>query len=75
VEAAAEASVDWRSLLMQFAQQVTRDDYSYAMPNRRYLHLGFYLPALHSPAVGDAVFVRDASGSVSTRRNVSSLAK
>jgi predicted metal-dependent peptidase len=34
------------------------------MPNRRYLHLGFYLPALHSPAVGDAVFVRDASGSV-----------
>ncbi|WP_183717511.1 vWA domain-containing protein [Paraburkholderia tropica] len=64
VEAAAEASVDWRSMLMRFAQQVTRDDYSYAMPNRRYLHLGFYLPALHSPAVGDAVFVRDASGSV-----------
>ncbi|MCP3712472.1 VWA-like domain-containing protein [Paraburkholderia sp. CNPSo 3274] len=64
VEAAAEPSVDWRSILMRFAQQVTNDDYSFAMPNRRYLHLGFYLPSLHSPAVGDAVFVRDSSGSV-----------
>ncbi len=63
-ETAAEPSVDWRSILMRFAQQVTNDDYSFAMPNRRYLHLGFYLPSLHSPAVGDAVFVRDASGSV-----------
>ena len=64
VEAAAEPSVDWRAILMRFAQQVTNDDYSFAMPNRRYLHLGFYLPSLHSPAVGDAVFVRDSSGSV-----------
>ncbi|MCX5545480.1 VWA-like domain-containing protein [Paraburkholderia sp. CNPSo 3076] len=64
VEAAAEPSVDWRSILMRFAQQVTNDDYSFAMPNRRYLHRGFYLPSLHSPAVGDAVFVRDSSGSV-----------
>lgn len=63
-ESAAEPSVDWRPILMRFAQQVTNDDYSFAMPNRRYLHLGFYLPSLHSPAVGDAVFVRDASGSV-----------
>lgn len=63
-EAAAEPSVDWRAILMRFAQQVRHDDYSFAMPNRRYLHLGFYLPSLHSRAVGDAVFVRDASGSV-----------
>ncbi|CAG9254982.1 Putative metal-dependent peptidase [Paraburkholderia unamae] len=64
VETTAGPSVDWRAVLMRFAQQVTHDDYSFAMPNRRYLHLGFYLPSLHSPAVGDAVFVRDSSGSV-----------
>jgi predicted metal-dependent peptidase len=64
VEAVAEPSVDWRAIVMRFAQRVTNDDYSFAMPNRRYLHLGFYLPSLHSPAVGDAVFVRDSSGSV-----------
>ncbi|SOE97530.1 Predicted metal-dependent peptidase [Burkholderia sp. D7] len=56
--------VDWRAVLQRFAQQATPSDYSFAMPNRRYLHLGFYLPSLHSPAVADAVFVRDSSGSV-----------
>jgi predicted metal-dependent peptidase len=56
--------VDWRAVLHRFAQQSSPSDYSFAMPNRRYLHLGFYLPALHTPAIGDAVFVRDSSGSV-----------
>ncbi|MFM0082872.1 VWA-like domain-containing protein [Paraburkholderia sediminicola] len=61
---AVEPIVDWRSILHRFAQQASPTDYSFAMPNRRYLHLGLYLPALHEPAVGDAVFVRDSSGSV-----------
>jgi predicted metal-dependent peptidase len=56
--------VDWRALLHRFAQQSSPSDYSFAVPNRRYLHLGFYLPSLHTPAIGDAVFVRDSSGSV-----------
>jgi predicted metal-dependent peptidase len=56
--------VDWRAVLHRFAQQSSPTDYSFAAPNRRYLHLGFYLPSLHTPAVGDAVFVRDSSGSV-----------
>ena len=56
--------VDWRAVLHRFAQQSSPTDYSFAQPNRRYLHLGFYLPSLHTPAVGDAVLVRDSSGSV-----------
>jgi predicted metal-dependent peptidase len=56
--------VDWRAVLHRFAQPSSPADYSFATPNRRYLHLGFYLPSLHTPAVGDAVFVRDSSGSV-----------
>ncbi|WP_051672976.1 DUF2201 family putative metallopeptidase [Caballeronia glathei] len=56
--------VDWRAVLYRFAQQSSPSDYSFAAPNRRYLHLGFYLPSLHTPAIGDAVFVRDSSGSV-----------
>lgn len=61
---AVEPIVDWRSILHRFAQQASPTDFSFAMPNRRYLHLGLYLPALHEPVVGDAVFVRDSSGSV-----------
>jgi len=57
--------VDWRAVLQRFAQQASPSDYSFAVPNRRYLHLGFYLPSLHMPAIAHAVFVRDSSGSVS----------
>ncbi|CAG9165568.1 vWA domain-containing protein [Cupriavidus pinatubonensis] len=64
VESATRASVDWRAVLHRFAFEQTRSDYSWAMPNRRYTHMGLYLPALHDQSVGDAVFVRDTSGSV-----------
>ncbi|PCE30304.1 vWA domain-containing protein [Burkholderia ubonensis] len=64
VEQAVAAVVDWRSLLHRFAQDAAPTDYTWAQPNRRYLHLGMYLPSLSEPAVGEAVFVRDASGSV-----------
>lgn len=59
-----EPIVDWRPILHRFAQESSPTDYSFAMPNRRYLHMGLYLPSLNEPAVGDAVFVRDSSGSV-----------
>ena len=64
VQLAVEPVVDWRPILQRFAQESSPTDYSFAVPNRRYLHMGLYLPSLHEPAVGDAVFVRDASGSV-----------
>lgn len=57
-------AVDWRSALARFASESAQADYSWAMPNRRFTHLGLYLPALHSRRVGDAFFVRDSSGSV-----------
>ncbi|RQN37236.1 vWA domain-containing protein [Paraburkholderia tropica] len=64
VDEAGEAAVDWRPLLMRFFQHPTTDDCSFAMPNRRYLHLGFYLPARYSRSLGTIVVVRDSSGSV-----------
>ena len=64
VQQAVEPIVDWRAVLHRFAQQASPTDYSFAMPNRRYLYMGLYLPTLHDSAVGDAVFVRDSSGSV-----------
>ncbi|KAI3602142.1 hypothetical protein D8I24_3443 (plasmid) [Cupriavidus necator H850] len=63
-DSATRPSVDWRAVLHRFASEQTRNDYSWALPNRRYTHMGLYLPALHDQSVGDAVFVRDSSGSV-----------
>jgi predicted metal-dependent peptidase len=57
-------AVDWRAALARFASESAQADYSWSIPNRRFTHLGLYLPALHSRRVGDAVFVRDSSGSV-----------
>ncbi|QUN31842.1 hypothetical protein KB879_36565 (plasmid) [Cupriavidus sp. KK10] len=64
VDSATRPSVDWRSVLHRFASEQTRNDYSWSLPNRRYTHMGLYLPALHDQSVRDAVFVRDSSGSV-----------
>lgn len=60
----AEASVDWRALLMRFAQDATPTDYSFTRPNRRYLHMRMYMPSLYEQSVDDFVVVRDSSGSV-----------
>ena len=64
VRAAIEPLVDWRACLQRFAQESSATDYSWSHPNRRYMHLGLYMPSLHEETVGDAVFVRDSSGSV-----------
>ncbi|WP_333997546.1 DUF2201 family putative metallopeptidase [Burkholderia gladioli] len=64
VEQSVASVVDWRPLLHRFAQDAAPIDYTWALPDRRYLHLGMYMPSLNQPQVGDAVFVRDTSGSV-----------
>jgi len=64
VRQAVTPRVDWRAILRRFAQHACKSDYNWALANRRYLHLGLYLPALNEKRVGDAVFVRDSSGSV-----------
>ncbi|NIE81869.1 MULTISPECIES: VWA-like domain-containing protein [unclassified Burkholderia] len=64
VEQSVTAVVDWRPLLHRFAQDSAPTDYTWTHPNRRYLHLGMYLPSLSERRVGDAVFVRDTSGSL-----------
>lgn len=57
--------VDWRSALWKFVQQAVKSDYSYKMPNRRFIPFGLYLPALLSQETGPIVWATDTSGSVS----------
>jgi predicted metal-dependent peptidase len=64
VSEAVAPAVDWRAHLHRFACERTDSDFSWALPNRRYTHLNLYLPSLNELTIGDAVFVRDSSGSV-----------
>ena len=58
------ASIDWRTLLVEFLTSRNSQDYTWSRPNPRYALHGFYLPALHASAPGRIAFVIDTSGSV-----------
>lgn len=67
VEGLMENKVDWRDQLRRFVQQSSKDDYSWARPSRKMLAAGYYLPGLHSEAMGPIVIASDESGSVSDK--------
>lgn len=56
--------VDWRAALRRFVQMTARQDYSWRMPNRRYLASGLYLPDLRSETMPPLVVAVDTSGSI-----------
>jgi len=64
VESAKRSRIDWVSATIRFAQEVSRGDYSWTRPNKRYVAHGMYLPALYSTAVGVIAVFIDTSGSV-----------
>jgi predicted metal-dependent peptidase len=65
-EAAAlePATIDWRTLLIEFLTSRCDQDYSWSRPNPRYALHGCYLPHLRPSAPGNIAFVVDTSGSV-----------
>lgn len=66
VESALDKRIDVRSLLLRFMVERTRADFNWNMPSRRYAHLGLYLPALESIAMGEVAIMVDTSGSVNS---------
>ena len=63
VEEVLRPRVDWKSILRRFLQQSAAADYSWRMPNRRYIAAGRYLPDLRSESLPSIVVVVDSSAS------------
>jgi predicted metal-dependent peptidase len=59
-----EPSIPWTDLLRQYCDTITRDDYTWSVPNTRYIHTGFTLPTLRSESLGPIVIAIDTSMSV-----------
>lgn len=59
--------VDWRTVLRRFIQQAAKADYSWRLPNQRYLAGGLYMPGLRSETMGHIVVAIDTSGSIGQR--------
>ena len=57
--------VDWRAQLQRFFTSVSKDDYSWTRPNKRFLQMGLYMPSLYSEAMGPVAIAIDTSGSIS----------
>jgi len=56
--------VDWRDVLRRFVDRCAHNDYSWSPPNRRFIHLGLYLPSLRSEELPPVVLAVDTSGSI-----------
>jgi predicted metal-dependent peptidase len=53
----------WRVILQNYMSAFAKDDYTFSKPNRRFMP-EFYLPSLHSEAVGEVAIAIDTSASV-----------
>lgn len=64
VEEAISPRLDWKDILRRFINQNARNDYSWSPPNRRFIHLGLYLPGLRSQEIDQVTIAVDTSGSI-----------
>ena len=61
----AHASMlDWRALLRRYMLDAAKSDYSWSLPNRRFIDSGLYLPSIRSEGIDAIAVIIDTSGSI-----------
>ncbi len=61
---AHRSTLEWRSLLRRYMTDAAARDYSWSVPNRRFIDSGLYLPSIRSEGMGTLAVIIDTSGSV-----------
>ena len=64
VRDAHRSTLDWRTLLRRYMTDAAARDYSWSVPNRRFIDSGLYLPSIRSEGMGTLAVIIDTSGSV-----------
>ena len=64
VRDAHRSTLDWRALLRRYMTDAAARDYSWSVPNRRFIDSGLYLPSIRSQGMGTLAVIIDTSGSV-----------
>ena len=64
VRNAHASTLDWRSLLRRYMTDAARRDYSWSLPNRRFIDSGLYLPSIRSEGMDAIAVIIDTSGSL-----------
>ena len=58
------AQLDWRTLLRRYMTDAAKSDYSWSLPNRRFIDSGLYLPSIRSEGIETIAVIIDTSGSL-----------
>ena len=61
---AHRSALDWRALLRRHMTDAARRDYSWSIPNRRFIDGGLYLPSIRSEGIETIAVIVDTSGSL-----------
>ena len=61
---AHRSTLDWRSLLRRYLTDAASADYSWSVPNRRYIDSGLYLPSIRSEGIAELAVIIDTSASL-----------
>ena len=64
VRGAHAGTLDWRSLLRRYMTDAAKSDYSWSVPNRRFIDSGLYLPSIRSEGMEAIAVIIDTSGSL-----------
>ena len=64
VKGAHASMLDWRALLRRYMSDAARRDYSWSLPNRRFIDAGLYLPSIRSEGIDAIAVIVDTSGSL-----------
>ena len=64
IRQAHRSILDWRSLLRRYMTDAACRDYSWSVPNRRFIDSGLYLPSMHSEGIDSIAIIIDTSGSL-----------
>ena len=64
VQGAHLSTLDWRTLLRRYMTDAASHDYSWSVPNRRFIDGGLYLPSIRSEGIETIAVIVDTSGSL-----------
>ena len=64
VRNAHASTLDWRTLLRRYMTDAASRDYTWSVPNRRFIDGGLYLPSIRSEGIDAIAIIIDTSGSL-----------
>ena len=67
IRSAHTSTLDWRTLLRRYMTDAARSDYSWSLPNRRFIDTGLYLPSIRSEGIDTIAVIIDTSASLPAR--------